>query len=61
MNEDISDLASEAVQLGCAALVDAMGRIHRHRAHLLPMASPDPTASLFGPAATIAYMTYRTI
>lgn len=54
-----SELASEAKQLGCAALVDAMGRIHRHRAHLLPMASPNPTVSLFGPAVTIAYLPFR--
>lgn len=56
---DRTDLASEAERLGCAALVDAMGRIHGHRAHLLPMASPDPTVALFGPAVTIAYMPYR--
>lgn len=54
-----SNFASEAARLGCAALVDAMGRIHGHRAHLLPMVSPNPTVSLFGPAATIAYMPYR--
>ena len=60
MSVDVdTDLASEAERLGCAALVDAMGRIHGHRAHLLPMASPNPTLSLFGPVATIAYMPYR--
>jgi regulator of RNase E activity RraA len=53
------DRASEAARLGCAALVDAMGRLHGHRAHLLPLASPDPTRPLFGPVATIAYLPYR--
>ncbi|MHA7173921.1 RraA family protein [Arthrobacter monumenti] len=46
-------------QLSCASLVDAMGRIHTHRAHILPLASPDPVRRLFGPAATIAYLPYR--
>jgi regulator of RNase E activity RraA len=54
-----ADHAAEAARLGCAALVDAMGRLHEHRAHLLPLASPDPTRPLFGPAATIAYLPYR--
>jgi regulator of RNase E activity RraA len=56
---ELSDDAAEAAALGCAALVDAMGRVHEHRAHLLPLASPDPTRPLFGPAATIAYQPYR--
>jgi regulator of RNase E activity RraA len=54
-----ADHAADAASLGCAALVDAMGRLHKHRAHLLPLASPDPTRPLFGPAATIAYLPYR--
>jgi regulator of RNase E activity RraA len=54
-----ADRAAAAGWLGCAALVDAMGRVHRHRAHLLPLVSPDPTRPLFGPAATIAYLPYR--
>jgi regulator of RNase E activity RraA len=54
-----ADRAAEAARLGCAALVDAMGRIHGHRAHLLALASPDPSRSLFGSAATIAYLPYR--
>jgi regulator of RNase E activity RraA len=57
--DELSDRAAEAASLGCAALVDAMGRVHGHRAHLLPLASPDPTRPLFGPAATIAYQPYR--
>ena len=57
--EGVARFAEQARQLGCAALVDAMGRLHRHRAHLPPMASPDPSRALFGPAATIAYLPYR--
>lgn len=52
-------LAAEVEQLSCAALVDAMGRLHGHRAHLLPMTSPDPERTLFGPAVTISYMPAR--
>jgi regulator of RNase E activity RraA len=50
---------TRAAELGCAVLVDAMGRIHAHRAHLLPLASPNPQRWLFGPAVTIAYLPYR--
>jgi regulator of RNase E activity RraA len=57
--DELPDHAAEITSLGCAALVDAMGRVHGHRAHLLPLASPDPTRPLFGPAATIAYQPYR--
>ena len=42
----------------CASLVDAMGRVHSHRAHILSLVSPAPRR-LFGPAATIAYLPYR--
>ena len=45
-------------RVDCASLVDAMGRIHSHRAHILSMVSPAPRR-LFGPAATIAYLPYR--
>src|SRR5215210_548766 len=41
--------------LRCADLVDAMGRKHRHRCHLLDLVSPTPGRVLFGPAATISY------
>jgi regulator of RNase E activity RraA len=51
--------ARRASDVGCAALVDAMGRIHTHRAHILALASPDPTRPLFGPAVTISYLPYR--
>jgi 4-hydroxy-4-methyl-2-oxoglutarate aldolase len=39
----------------CADLVDAMGRIHRHRCHILDLVSPTPGRVLFGPAVTISY------
>ncbi|MGY5052447.1 RraA family protein [Streptomyces sp. 900105755] len=51
--------ATRAARLGCATLVDAMGRVHGHRAHVPAMASPDPLRPLFVPAATISYLPYR--
>ncbi len=45
--------------LSCAALVDAMGNLFRHRAHILSLVSPTPERPLFGPAVTIAYLPYR--
>lgn len=45
--------------LTCASLVDAMGRLHGHRAHLPSLVSPTPDRPLFGPAATIAYLPFR--
>jgi len=57
--ENRTSRAALAAELGCAALVDAMGRLHRHRAHLLPLSSPDPTRPLFGPAVTVAFLPYR--
>jgi regulator of RNase E activity RraA len=41
--------------LKTADLVDAMGRLHRHRCHILDLVSPTPGRVLFGPAATISY------
>ncbi|ASX01199.1 dimethylmenaquinone methyltransferase [Mycobacterium intracellulare subsp. chimaera] len=38
-----------------ADIVDAMGRRHRHRCHLLDLVSPTPDRRLFGPAVTISY------
>ncbi|MFG3142849.1 RraA family protein [Streptomyces sp. NPDC048211] len=52
-------LGPQLAALGCAALVDAMGRVHRHRSYVLPLVSPDPGSYLFGPAATLSYMPYR--
>ena len=42
--------------LKCADLVDAMGRLHRHRCHILDLVSPTPGRILFGPAVTISYL-----
>lgn len=41
--------------LKTADLVDAMGRLHRHRCYLLDLISPTPGRVLFGPAVTISY------
>ena len=41
--------------LKCADLVDAMGRLHRHRCHILDLVTPTPGRILFGPAVTISY------
>ena len=41
--------------LKCADLVDAMGRLHRHRCHILDLVSPTPGRVLFGPTVTISY------
>ncbi len=35
--------------------MDAIGRLHRHRCHLLDLVSPTPGRVLFGPAVTISY------
>ena len=51
--------AARAARLGCATLVDAVGQVHGHRAHIPAMSSPDPLRPLFGPAATISYLPYR--
>jgi 4-hydroxy-4-methyl-2-oxoglutarate aldolase len=32
-----------------------MGRLHRHRCHILDLVSPTPGRILFGPAVTISY------
>lgn len=57
--DTVGELEAAAKQLSCAALVDAMGRLHGHRAHLLPLVSPDPQRVLFGSAVTIAYLPAR--
>ena len=41
--------------LKCADLVDAMGRLHRHRCHILDLVTPTPGRVLFGSAVTISY------
>jgi 4-hydroxy-4-methyl-2-oxoglutarate aldolase len=49
------DRAHALSGLRCADLVDAMGRFHRHRCHVLDLVSPTPGRVLFGAAATISY------
>ena len=41
--------------LTTANLVDSMGRLHRHRCHILDLVTPTPGRLLFGPAVTISY------
>jgi len=45
------DRADALSGLKCADLIDAMGRVHRHRCHVLDLVSPTPGRVLFGPAA----------
>jgi 4-hydroxy-4-methyl-2-oxoglutarate aldolase len=47
--------ATSVEGLRTADLVDAMGRLHRHRCHILDLVSPTPGRVLFGPVVTIAY------
>lgn len=50
--ESLDVLAS---RVHTADVVDAMGRMHRHRCHLLDLVSPTPGRRLFGPAVTLSY------
>ena len=50
-----SNQASAVHGLKCADLVDAMGRLHRHRCHILDLVTPTPGRVLFGSAVTISY------
>jgi regulator of RNase E activity RraA len=52
MAASIDDLVA---RVRTADLVDAMGRLHRHRCHVLDLVSPTPGRPLFGPAVTISY------
>ncbi|MEU9355569.1 RraA family protein [Streptomyces griseoloalbus] len=52
-------LVAELAALGSAALVDAMGRVHRHRTDVLPLVSPCPERVLFEGAATVSFMPWR--
>lgn len=45
--------------LDCAALVDAMGRFYKHRAHIMDLVSPTPEKQMFGRAATIMFLPCR--
>ena len=49
------ELAALAQKVTSASVVDAMGRLHRHRCHILNLASPSPERRLFGPAVTISF------
>jgi 4-hydroxy-4-methyl-2-oxoglutarate aldolase len=52
---DPAGLVKSVDGLRTADLVDAMGRLHRHRCHILDLVSPTPGRVLFGPAVTISY------
>jgi regulator of RNase E activity RraA len=52
---DPAALREEAGSLRCADIVDAVGRLHRHRCHILDLVTPTPGRVLFGPAVTISY------
>lgn len=47
--------AASAAGLTCADLTDALGRKHRHRAHVTGLVSPTPERTLFGRVATISF------
>lgn len=51
----MESLDSLARRVRTADVVDAMGRLHRHRCDLLDLVSPTPGRLLFGPAVTISY------
>ncbi|OBG98879.1 dimethylmenaquinone methyltransferase [Mycobacterium sp. E3251] len=51
----MESLDALAGRVRTADIVDAMGRLHRHRCHLLDLVSPTPGRQLFGPAVTISY------
>jgi 4-hydroxy-4-methyl-2-oxoglutarate aldolase len=53
---DPQDARAAVEGLKCADLVDAMGRLHTHRCHILDLVSPTPGRVLFGPAVTISYL-----
>lgn len=52
MTDSIRDMLD---QVTTADVVDAMGRLHRHRCHILDLVTPTPGRKLFGPAVTISY------
>ena len=47
--------ARSAAGLACADVTDALGRLHRHRAHIAGLVSPVPTRQLFGRVITISF------
>ncbi len=52
MSAPLPDIPEE---ITTADLVDAMGRLHRHRCHILDLVSPTPGRRLYGPAVTVSY------
>jgi regulator of RNase E activity RraA len=54
-----ASLRSRTEAFSAATLTDAVGRICRHRAHILDLVSPTPGRTLFGRAVTIRYVPYR--
>lgn len=52
MTDSIQDMID---RVSTADIVDAMGRLHRHRCHILDLVTPTPGRRLFGPAVTISY------
>lgn len=55
----MTELRTRAQSFSAASLLDAVGRICRHRAHVLDLVSPTPGRKLFGRAVTIRYVPYR--
>ncbi|MET7931086.1 RraA family protein [Streptomyces sp. NPDC005349] len=53
MNERLQGLAS---RVRTPDVVDAMGRMHRHRCHINDLVSPTPGRVLLGPAVTVSYL-----
>jgi 4-hydroxy-4-methyl-2-oxoglutarate aldolase len=54
-----TSVRSRAEAHSAATLTDAVGRICRHRAHIVDLVSPTPGRKLFGRAVTIRYVPYR--
>lgn len=44
-----------AAGLTCADVTDALGRVHRHRAHVTGLISPVPSRGMFGRVITISF------
>lgn len=57
--DELRAARERALALGCAPLVDAMGRTHTHPAHLPAWQSPTPDVPLAGPAVTIGFLPTR--
>jgi regulator of RNase E activity RraA len=53
--DDVAQSLPSTAGLRTADIVDAMGRRHRHRCHILDLVSPTPHRTLSGRAATISF------